>query len=645
MWNAFIKRRPAGFVPRALALAIDALLLLALSAPLLWLAHDGEAIATWTDTRPLSLFCNWLLPAVYFIGFWTWQGTTPGKAATGLRVLDMRSGERPGPLQNLLRWLGYFVSAAPLGLGFLWAKFDPSRQAWHDKIAGTRVVHNREADSAEDDSYVASHWRGEQSLARSFWVNNVLLSVPLTFALGGLMSWIATKGDSLQAVAIAVLIGWPLALATNTWCVIGAWRAAGRYLADGGSRLWGLLARISMGLGVLQIGASALFGFVPSAGEYLKMARGIDPIGQASFTLAADGRSLQLQGAIGMGDAARLAEIAATAPALRTIELASPGGRLAEAEKMVAVVRSRGATTRAIGNCESACTLVFLAGAKRQLMPGAQLGFHRASSGTYNPVFDELATQHLVKLYRGMGLPEDYVEKTTKTSPRSMWYPSAEDLAAHELILPPSRTLDAVLPAGDAAEVEYVDALRSNPAWFHVEQRSPGTIAAAAERMRAARLAGSGEDEAQTDGLRVLAAQMPALIVGSAPELRRRYIEILKAQMRADPARCQALLGGGLGLHRGLAPETLAAEAAWLIDASDAPAPRRAPQLAPTAVEQEVVRRSMRVPVQGLLAAVWAEPVGKPVRCDAALAVLNRVAALPAGQRELVERVLFQQPG
>lgn len=62
---------------------------------------------------------------------------------------------------------------------------------------------------------------------------------------------------------------------------------------------------------------------------------------------------------------------------------------------MVVLMRKRHATTRAVGDCQSACTLLFLAGSSRQLMPGAQLGFHRASSGTYNPAFDEIANQHL----------------------------------------------------------------------------------------------------------------------------------------------------------------------------------------------------------------------------------------------------------
>jgi uncharacterized RDD family membrane protein YckC len=29
----------------------------------------------------------------------------------------------------------------PAGLGFLWIVFDEEKQSWHDKVAGTVVVH------------------------------------------------------------------------------------------------------------------------------------------------------------------------------------------------------------------------------------------------------------------------------------------------------------------------------------------------------------------------------------------------------------------------------------------------------------------------------------------------------------------------
>ncbi|PIP08224.1 MAG: hypothetical protein COX51_04865, partial [Syntrophobacteraceae bacterium CG23_combo_of_CG06-09_8_20_14_all_50_8] len=39
-----------------------------------------------------------------------------------------------------LRWIGYFISALPLYIGFLWVAFDGKKQGWHDKLAGTVVI-------------------------------------------------------------------------------------------------------------------------------------------------------------------------------------------------------------------------------------------------------------------------------------------------------------------------------------------------------------------------------------------------------------------------------------------------------------------------------------------------------------------------
>ena len=128
--------------------------------------------------------------------------------------------------------------------------------------------------------YFKAHWLGEHSLPRSYWLNNFLVATPLAMALTGLMSWISVKGDSLQISAIVVLIGFPLLIALNVWCLVGAWRSARNYLQERGLALWGWLARISLVLGTAQLAASVLFGFLPNLGEYAQMARGIDPLGQ-----------------------------------------------------------------------------------------------------------------------------------------------------------------------------------------------------------------------------------------------------------------------------------------------------------------------------------------------------------------------------
>jgi uncharacterized RDD family membrane protein YckC len=70
------------------------------------------------------------------------QGHTVGKMATGIRVVRQSNGAPIGYGLAVGRTLARFLDAITLGipLGLLWAIWDPQRQTWHDKLAGTMVV-------------------------------------------------------------------------------------------------------------------------------------------------------------------------------------------------------------------------------------------------------------------------------------------------------------------------------------------------------------------------------------------------------------------------------------------------------------------------------------------------------------------------
>ena len=80
-----------------------------------------------------------LLMLAYFIGFWTWKGTTVGGIICQLRVVKV-DGTPIRFVDALVRGLSAIFSTIVLGLGFFWIVRDPERQAWHDRIAGTYVV-------------------------------------------------------------------------------------------------------------------------------------------------------------------------------------------------------------------------------------------------------------------------------------------------------------------------------------------------------------------------------------------------------------------------------------------------------------------------------------------------------------------------
>jgi uncharacterized RDD family membrane protein YckC len=82
--------------------------------------------------------------AIYGAVMWKLRGTTIGGIILNLRIVRLDGREITWDTA-IVRALSCFLSFACAGLGFLWIAFDPDRQAWHDKIAGTVVVRAQRA--------------------------------------------------------------------------------------------------------------------------------------------------------------------------------------------------------------------------------------------------------------------------------------------------------------------------------------------------------------------------------------------------------------------------------------------------------------------------------------------------------------------
>jgi uncharacterized RDD family membrane protein YckC len=76
----------------------------------------------------------------YQIYFWTTTGQTYGKKVMGLKVVSAETGELLTYSEGAIRYVGYLVSGVALYIGYLWVIWDPQHDAWHDKIAKTKVI-------------------------------------------------------------------------------------------------------------------------------------------------------------------------------------------------------------------------------------------------------------------------------------------------------------------------------------------------------------------------------------------------------------------------------------------------------------------------------------------------------------------------
>lgn len=165
--------QPAGFGIRLAAMLIDNLIFSIALAPILMLFFEpvrltDEQIRTILQTQgilgllnPSEVLFQQGLTLLATIFLWVRFAGTPGKRWLGLRVVDAQTGNNLTPVQSLLRYLGYFISSLPMGLGFFWVLFDARKQAWHDKIAGTLVVVDKPKrrhapDSSQNDAPTAT---------------------------------------------------------------------------------------------------------------------------------------------------------------------------------------------------------------------------------------------------------------------------------------------------------------------------------------------------------------------------------------------------------------------------------------------------------------------------------------------------------
>ncbi len=137
----------AGFWVRVGATIIDTLLIVMLTIPLLVAIYGWDYFAvdkTGFIARPADFILSWVAPAIAVIVFWTYKQATPGKMVLSLRIVDATTGNPPSTGQCVGRYLAYFVSIIPLGLGLIWVAFDKRKQGWHDKLAGTVVIRARQ---------------------------------------------------------------------------------------------------------------------------------------------------------------------------------------------------------------------------------------------------------------------------------------------------------------------------------------------------------------------------------------------------------------------------------------------------------------------------------------------------------------------
>jgi len=212
-----------------------------------------------------------------------------------------------------------------------------------------------------------------------------LLPCVLMLALWGLFTVVFDSADWVwhhQRVAAESLLIVVLLLSATAWGMVGVARTAIRAEDRGESlvRIYGAAGLVvACGMGTAgQFGLET--GAWLSALTPIKLGR--EP--QAQIRVDQASGRLLIRGEFELGTTERVHDLLKANPAVRWVELDSPGGVAVEGLALGEVLAEQGVDTLVLRRCFSACISAFAGGNQRFLGPDGRLGLHSASLALRN---------------------------------------------------------------------------------------------------------------------------------------------------------------------------------------------------------------------------------------------------------------------
>gem|GEM_PF-829315 len=439
-----------------------------------------------------------------------------------------------------------------------------SDPAWQTASTSKYEVISVKEDIRNKVSYILAHWRGEMSLARSYWINGLFIGHIFVGMAGVFLGSILEKsGASLRVMAGSFIVSFCIAYLIWLWAMVGLARSAARHQSRGGSGLVAVLAQLSVGFSILVMVVKLFNSQIPQLQEFFLIASGNDSMAKVKITRSVKGDMLALRGTLGEGSSDSFVEFIKTSPQVNTVILNSPGGRLLEAQKIADLLKTKGLDTYVEEQCASACTYIFLAGKDRAATPNAQIGFHQPNFPGVHGREKEQATQAMLNRYRQASLPEQFIERIGRTSSDDMWYPSREELLEAGVITRTSLGGEASVTvySGMDTREEIMETLRKARVWRLYEQRHPGKMDEVADLIWKMKQQGAKQQDLQNAVQSLIKQEYTGALKTAPDALLAEYgnllVDELKAASDISAEACAKLVKGQLDIHRTLPPNLI----------------------------------------------------------------------------------------
>jgi len=226
--------------------------------------------------------------------------------------------------------------------------------------------------------YIKRHWRGEMTLAHSFWVNMFLLNILFTAPLLVLKNPPESiRIDNIMFFFIAYIVIYTAII--YPWQIIGTWRSATNHIDTNQGTGWARTAQVLIIIGVLSTVTQSLNN-VKTYTDIFEFATRQSGFNDYTITITQDNQRIHYKGLIGPGTTDSVSQIINEHPQVVGIILDSHGGLVQEGMSLGKLIAKHNIDTYTLTGCNSACTLAFISGKKRYVGKSANLGFHGFSA-------------------------------------------------------------------------------------------------------------------------------------------------------------------------------------------------------------------------------------------------------------------------
>lgn len=505
------------------------------------------------------------------------------------------------------------------------------------------------APTSRTKNYLLRHWRGECSLAVSYWINGWVAVIPIAI-VAVLVGVMLRESRQPWLYLTGLLLVWSVVILAAIWQSVGTWRSAARTRRLRGKWFWPVAAQVMTVLGLLSNANLLRVRAVPAIIDAAAYVEGDPRLGEHGVRILRGGAEIEVSGPLTWGLAQQLDAALAKAPQAHVVHLDSLGGRVGVATAIADIIAAHHLDTYVNHLCASACTLTFLAGQQRWIGPRGELGFH---SGTVAGTINRLAEAGFRQRYERYGLPAGFLDHVFRTPPTELWFPSRDELArAHVvtgLAADGTFAVSGFGPQPNLRETEqqllklpiYAALQRADPDWQTLMARWDRTVS-------------DGEPitgfatELRAHIARATRRLLPVAPDGALRQFAAMMLVETAAVQQADPEACWAYLHNGhvelrRYLSQGQLGDEMAMSARLLDDATDHPQPRLSAADGKALLLRLIA--AMRRDGQDPDSALAALRAGAPhdTYCPGLEALVRAAMAWPAGDDESPLRALFSQ--